>query len=366
MTSVHLQKIDQAFGRAHVLRGLDFQVESGQYLVLLGASGGGKTTTLRIIAGLQKPTRGKVLLDGEDVGALPPRSRDLAMVFQHDTMYPHKTLAGSIQFGLKKSLGRNEKERRVAEAARLTGIEAFLDRYPHHLSGGQLRRAAIAKAVARQSSVRLLDEPLSSLDGQAREQLQADLLRWHRSLGGTTIHVTHDGQEAMRMADVIAVLNGGQIDQCAGPDEIYRDPKTLAVARAIGTPTIQCFEACFRAGKWMIQNEGQTSSDLSIAAAREKIVIAIRPEALRVESTESDPHGRYAVRIAGRLQRCSFSGRDQVISVQCGEQTVTAVQAINPELSAQLSAQPGDEVWVCGQQQDLLIFDAATEERVHS
>ncbi|MDG2222714.1 MAG: ABC transporter ATP-binding protein [Rubripirellula sp.] len=361
MTSVHLQKIDQSFGRLNVLRGLDFRVESGQYLVLLGASGGGKTTTLRIIAGLQAPTRGAVFLDGVDVAALPPRSRDVAMVFQHDSLYPHKTVAGSLQFGLKSSLGRSGKAKRVTEAARLTGIESLLDRYPHHLSGGQLRRAAIAKAVARQGGVRLLDEPLSSLDAQAREGLQADLLRWHRSLGGTTIHVTHDGQEAMRMADVIGVLNNGHIDQCAAPDQIYRDPKTLAVARAIGTPTIQCFEACFCAGKWMIQEESQASVDLSIAAELNEIVLAVRPEGLRVESSEVGHQSRYPLRIPGRLQRCSFSGRDLVISVQCGRQTVTAVHAID----AQFSAQPGDDVWVCGEQQDLLVFDAATGNRVH-
>lgn len=348
MTSVQLQKIDLSFGPAPVLRGLDFLAESGQYVVLLGESGGGKTTTLRIIAGLQQPDAGTVLLGGRDVSALPPRSRDLAMVFQQDALYPHLTVAGSIRFALKGRVKPTEIEQRVASAAELTGIQSLLDRYPHHLSGGQLRRAAIAKAIARQSGVRLLDEPLASLDGQARESLQQDIVRWHRSLGGTTIHVTHDGQEAMRMADVIAVLSEGQVDQCDTPNNVFEQPATLAVARSIGSPTIQCFDAEVRDGKCKLLHHDSAECRFTIDRSDGECILAIRPESFQVKCVES-PQRDFS--LSGSLQRCDHVNGALHLSVQCGLQMVVAVASADTPVPA-----VGDRIWLTADRGDVHVF----------
>ncbi|MEM8668705.1 MAG: ABC transporter ATP-binding protein [Planctomycetota bacterium] len=355
MTSVQLQKIDQSSGRLKVLRELDLNVESGQYLVLLGASGGGKTTILRIIAGLQAPDSGSVQLGDEDVTRIAPRSRNVAMVFQHDALYPHLTVDGSIRLALKKIFSRTEVDRRVSETARLTGIESFLDRYPHHLSGGQLRRAAIAKALARESGLRLLDEPLSSLDGEARESLQDDILQWHRALGGTTIHVTHDGQEAMRMADKIAVLQDGRIVQVGDPVEIYRQPQTLAVARAIGSPTIQCFEVDTSpdSGPCVLKDVGVALNAEPPTHDKVEWVVAVRPESLKVVDTESDDAHQDAIRIPGVLQRRANLGRDVMLTIRCGEKRVTAIAR-----SAAADLEIGDPVYVCAETAHLHWFEA--------
>ncbi len=353
MTSVQLHKIDQSFGDTSVLRGLDLQVESGQYAVLLGESGGGKTTALRVIAGLQAPIGGNVLLGGKDVTATPPRARDVAMVFQHDVLYPHLTVADSIRFALSGRMGRVEIANRVSEAAKLTGVTPLLDRYPHHLSGGELRRAAIAKAIARRSGVRLLDEPLASLDGQARESLQEDIVDWHRRLGGTTIHVTHDAGEAMRMGDVIAVLNQGRIDQCAPPEQIYRRPETLAVARAIGSPTIQCFEAVARSDQWEISDHASALLRLSLPPAAGPSILAARPEAITVKPLgQCGPDGA-ALRLEGIMKDCKLVQRELLLTVQCGDRTVLSIRPAE----AGSPAQPGDPVELCVQVNDLHLFD---------
>src|SRR6056297_1425373 len=190
MTAVQLQKIEHAFGSHQLLRGLDLEVASGEYLVLLGRSGCGKTTLLRAIAGLLRPNGGQIRFDGQSVTNLPPRRRKVAFVFQHDALYPHLTVRGSIRFSLRNQDGLGAIDPRIDRAAELTGIANLLDRFPDQLSGGERRRCALAKAVASGNRLRLLDEPLSALDAPLRFSLQEDILRWHQSDGGTTIHVT--------------------------------------------------------------------------------------------------------------------------------------------------------------------------------
>ncbi len=238
MSNVQLREIEHFYGQTRVLQGMNLCLESGDYVVLLGESGCGKTTTLQAIAGLKKPAAGSVWIADRDVTDVPPRHRDVSMVFQHDALYPHWTVRDSMAFALRKTLSPNELASRIGQAAELAGATKLLDRYPDKLSGGELRRAAIAKAVVRQAGVRLMDEPLSALDASLRHELQEDLLRWHHAVEGTTLHVTHDGQEAMRMADKIAVMDAGQIVQYAPPMEIYRKPANRSVARAVGWPPI--------------------------------------------------------------------------------------------------------------------------------
>ena len=242
MADVQLKNIQKRFGDHAIFTGLDLAVNSGEYVVLLGPSGCGKTTLLKIIAGLESSDNGEVFIDGQNVGRVPPRGRDVSFVFQNDALYPHLTLGQSIRLGLK-GLPSREQSDRIQQACDLTQSHDLLDRMPTNLSGGELRRAAITKAVARGGSVRLLDEPLSALDTHVRHQIQAALLNWHTATDGSTIHVTHDGLQAMRVADRIAVMgeraqaNGGQqIIQFAKPEEIFAQPASKTVALSIGWP----------------------------------------------------------------------------------------------------------------------------------
>ena len=238
MASVQIEKLGKAFRGQTLYRELSLDARDGEYLVVLGPSGSGKTTLLRMIAGLESVDRGEIRFDGEDVCALPPRDRDVAMVFQADRLYPHWTVRKSIAFALKRRCRKNEVDARIEHAAKLTRCDPFLDRYPSQLSGGQLRRASIAKAIACRSAVRLLDEPLSALDPAIRFQLQNELRQWHLQAAGTTIHVTHDGNEAMRVADRIAVLHDGVIQQLDLPQRVYDHPATKEVALAMGAAPI--------------------------------------------------------------------------------------------------------------------------------
>lgn len=240
MSSVALREVFVDRGGRPILRGLNFRIPDGftnPYVVLLGASGCGKTTTLRLIAGLDRPDSGTVLIDDRDVARIPPRGRDVSMVFQADAMYPHLSVAASIALSAKAGAA-TDVDARIKRAIELTRLESIADRYPDRLSGGELRRAAIAKAIARGAGVRLLDEPLSALDGGVRYELAGDLRRWHDADPGTTIHVTHDGEEAMRLADVIAIMHDGRIEQIGTPSELYQRPISIAVASSLGHPPV--------------------------------------------------------------------------------------------------------------------------------
>jgi ABC-type sugar transport system ATPase subunit len=348
MTTVQLQTIVQKFGRRRVLDQLDLTVESGQYVVLLGESGCGKTTTLRIIAGLQSPTSGSVLFDGKCVDAIQPRHRDVAMVFQHGGLYPHLTVAESIRFALRRQVDADQLRSRVDQAVGLTGIEAILDRYPSRLSGGELRRAALAKAIARRSSVRLLDEPLSALDAPVRHELQNDILRWHATAAGTTIHVTHDGLEAMRMADKIAVMESGHVVQYASPAEIFARPNTVSVARATGAPPINLFPTRLRCGRIEVCNPDISFHTSVTAAGPDRdVLIGVRPDMLRVvprhRSSNGEPNKDGLV-ITGRVLRCRSVLRDLHLHLRAGDDSILAIlpeQSFEPAETIRLEAAGG-------------------------
>lgn len=283
MTSVHLRGLHKSFGDQVVLDNLDLAAESGSYVVLLGPSGCGKTTTLRMIAGLDHPGSGQVLMDGVDVSKVPPRKRDVSMVFQNDGLYPHLNVEQMIRLAIRGRCPASEMDSRFSEAVCMTGIGKLLRKTPRQLSGGELRRAAIATAVARQTAVRLLDEPLAALDVTVRQQLQNDLLQWHRAVPGTTIHVTHDGSEAMRVADQIAVMSGGRIIQIGKPDMVYEEPQTIAVANSIGIPTMNWLEAEVVDGVVQIDRAGLTAGGtLRVGTRDETVAVGVRPTAFLV------------------------------------------------------------------------------------
>ena len=243
MSRIQLDRLHKTFHRHVAVRDLDLTIENGELLVLLGPSGCGKTTTLNCIAGLEAPTSGRVLFDGDDVTAASPHQRNIAMVFQSSLLYPHMTARQNIRTSLaKQKLDRAETDRRIVEASSILGIEALLDKLPSQLSGGERQRVATAKAIVRQPRAFLLDEPLAALDAALRLTLRAELVNLQKRLGTTMIVVTHDQVEAMTMGDRIAVMNEGRLEQIGTPDEIYNRPATLFVAGFVGSPPMNLIE----------------------------------------------------------------------------------------------------------------------------
>ncbi len=244
MATVRIEHLRKSHGDTQVLQGVSLDVRDGELLVLVGPSGCGKSTLLRCIAGLEPLTRGRVILDGRDVSSAEPRDRDIAMVFQSYALYPHLTVRENLAFGLKmRKTPREEIAKRVGEAAAILGLEAMLDRRPAQLSGGQRQRVAMGRAVVRRPKAFLFDEPLSNLDASLRGAMRVELMRLHQKLGATMIYVTHDQVEAMTLADRICVLNAGAVEQVGAPDELYRRPANLFVARFIGTPEMNVLTA---------------------------------------------------------------------------------------------------------------------------
>ena len=233
---VHVEKI-YAKGQKPAVDDFTFEVKPGEFLVLVGPSGCGKSTTLRMVAGLELPTSGSISIGGRDVTTLPPKDRDIAMVFQNYALYPHMTVRENMSFALRlRHVPKDEIARRVDAAAETLGLTSYLDRLPKALSGGQRQRVAVGRAIVREPAVFLFDEPLSNLDAKMRVEMRAEIVRLHHALGATMIYVTHDQTEAMTMGDRIVVMDGGRIQQAAPPLEVYDRPANKFVASFIGTP----------------------------------------------------------------------------------------------------------------------------------
>jgi len=243
MATVEARRISKHFDEVRALDRIDLAVAEGEFLALLGPSGCGKTTLMRLIAGLERPSRGEIVIDGADVTELPPRARNVAMVFQSYALYPHLTVAKNISFPLRAfGVPKEEIRVKIDWAARMFGIERLLDRKPRQLSGGERQRVALARAVVREPLVFLLDEPLSNLDAKLRNSARDELKQFQRKLGTTTIYVTHDQAEAMGLGDRIAVLNEGKVIQIGSPQEIYLRPIDTFVATFIGSPPMNLID----------------------------------------------------------------------------------------------------------------------------
>ena len=237
MGKIQLRQVRKSFGDVHVIPGIDLDIEDGEFVVFVGPSGCGKSTLLRLIAGLEDTTSGTISIDGQDATELPPAKRGLAMVFQSYALYPHMSVKKNIMFPLKMAgMDPAEAEKRVANAAKVLNLTNYLDRRPGQLSGGQRQRVAIGRAIVREPSAFLFDEPLSNLDAALRVNMRQEISELHQSLKTTMIYVTHDQVEAMTMADKIVVLNAGRIEQVGSPLELYRSPANTFVAGFIGSP----------------------------------------------------------------------------------------------------------------------------------
>ncbi len=273
MSEIRIEGIRKAFGPVVALEKVELTVPDGEFLALLGPSGCGKTTLLRIIAGLETQTEGRVLIGGRDVSALPPRKRGLAMVFQNYAVFPHMTVRENVAFGLRmQGADKARIDRQVERAAALLHIEPYLARYPGQLSGGQRQRVAVARALAVEPGVLLMDEPLSNLDALLRLEMRAELKAVLREAGTTTVYVTHDQTEAMGLADRIAVLHAGKIEQIDTPAKLYRHPQTMFVGGFVGAPPMNFF---------VLQSSGGVArlEGLSLACPAEgEVVLGVRGE----------------------------------------------------------------------------------------
>ena len=239
MADLKITALHKYYGAVHAVRGIDLEIPAGEFTVLVGQSGCGKSTLLRIIAGLEDADKGTLEIGGQVVNHLPPRDRDIAMVFQNYALYPYMTVFDNIAFGLRsRKTPKDQIEPKVKVAASMLGIEHLLDRYPRQLSGGQLQRVAIGRAIVRNARLYLFDEPLSNLDAQLRDEMRGEIKRLHQELGKTMIYVTHDQIEAMTMADRIVLMRDGVIEQAGAPLELFERPATKYVAGFLGSPSM--------------------------------------------------------------------------------------------------------------------------------
>src|SRR5450755_4191726 len=261
MADVVLEKVAKKFGDVTAVSGIDLTVHDQEFLILVGPSGCGKTTTLRMIAGLEEVTAGDIRIGGRSVTHLPPRDRDIAMVFQSYALYPHMSVYKNMSFSLRlRHTPKAEIERRVQEVAAILGLEEHLDRKPRQLSGGQRQRVAVGAALCRQAGVLLFDEPLSNLDAKLRVHMRTELKRLHQSVESTMVYVTHDQVEAMTMGDRIVIMNGGVICQVGTPLEVYDHPTNLFVAGFIGSPPMNFFEGEIASGLYGSASPGVRGS----------------------------------------------------------------------------------------------------------
>ncbi|MCD6077193.1 MAG: transporter ATP-binding protein [Ramlibacter sp.] len=317
MSSIRLTGVTKHWGAAAALEGIDLEIASGSFCVLLGPSGCGKSTTLRIIAGLETASSGQVLIDGRDVTALPPAQRGVAMVFQNYALFPHLSVADNITFGLSvRKMPAAEIARRLAETADLLGLSSLLARKPSQLSGGQQQRVALARALVAQAKVCLMDEPLSNLDAQLRQEMRTELRQVQQRLGLTVVYVTHDQAEAMSMADQVVLLNRGRIEQAATPRTLYAQPQTTFAARFIGTPPMN-----------LLRLDGDRIAGSDVPAGRAAHWLGMRPEAVTLGG-----------RVPATVRSIEYLGADLIAHCVVGSETLT----VRTEGQADLAA--GSEV----------------------
>ncbi|MDR3004631.1 MAG: ABC transporter ATP-binding protein [Acidovorax sp.] len=337
MSTIELEAIAKSWGNTTALRAMDLQIPAGSFCVLLGPSGCGKSTTLRIIAGLESASSGRVRIGGKDVTHLPPAERGIAMVFQNYALFPHLSVAENIGFGLSvRKVPKAEAGRRLQEAAELLGLTHLLDRKPGQLSGGQQQRVALGRALVAQAHVCLMDEPLSNLDAQLRQEMRAELRELQQRLGLTVVYVTHDQAEAMSMADQVVLLHQGKVEQCAAPRAMYEQPATTFAAKFIGTPAMNLLQ---------LQGGAIAGSEIRLPAPAGAAWLGLRPEAVRWVDAG---HDAVAATVVGQ----EYLGADVVLRCQIGSEQLT-VRAPGQQQAVQGAA--ASLAWL---PQDMHFFDA--------
>ncbi|WP_337268301.1 ABC transporter ATP-binding protein [Oryzifoliimicrobium ureilyticus] len=354
MASVSLQKLDKSYGALHIVKEIDLDIADGEFVVLVGPSGCGKSTTLRMIAGLEEISGGQVLIGDRVVNKLPPRARDIAMVFQDYALYPHKTVGENMAFGLKvRGVAKDEAAARLREAAEMLGISHLLDRRPGQLSGGQRQRVAMGRALVRRPQVFLFDEPLSNLDAKLRGEVRTEIKRLHQTMGTTIIYVTHDQVEAMTLADRIVILRNGVIEQVGTPDEVYNHPHSVFVGGFIGSPSMNFTKARVSGNRIILDEE----NSLPLATGRprntvvsegQEVLVGLRPEHFA-------PLQEGSVELTVTVQIVEPLGSDTLIHFKLGNSSVTA------RMPPDFRAASGQKVTIGVNPAKLHLFDIASE-----
>ncbi|GHU25807.1 sugar ABC transporter ATP-binding protein [Betaproteobacteria bacterium] len=330
MSKVVLKNVVKQFGSVKAVDTLSIEIQDQEFAVLVGSSGCGKTTALRMIAGLETATSGDIFIDDVRVNDLPPRDRDIAMVFQNYALYPHMNVRENMGFGLKiQKLSGSEINARVQEAADILGINELLDRKPKELSGGQRQRVAVGRAIVRKPKVFLFDEPLSNLDAKLRVAMRAEISKLHRRLGATIIYVTHDQVEAMTMADRIFIMSKGVLQQHGSPMEVYAQPANRFVAGFIGSPAMNFVEATLKAEDSDIFITGNgfcLKAPLAFQPALQAhlgrpVVFGIRPEDIALSDDTSTDPGNI---LTARADVVETLGSEIFIHLACGDDTLVA------------------------------------------
>ncbi|BFN38261.1 ABC transporter ATP-binding protein [Fidelibacter multiformis] len=341
MAQIVLKNIDKTFDeRQKVIDNLNLTIHDGEFLVLVGPSGCGKSTTLRLIAGLESATAGDIFIGENRVNHIPPKDRDISMVFQNYALYPHMTVHDNIAFGLKlRKYPKEEIEQRVQEAADILEIHSLLKRKPKQLSGGQRQRVALGRAIVRKPKVFLFDEPLSNLDAKLRVQMRAEIKKLHRQLKITMVYVTHDQVEAMTMGDRIAIMKDGIIHQLDTPMEIYQKPADLFVAGFIGSPSMNFIPAVITEEKTLYSKDMNLAFDFPESCceglkneSQKAVIIGIRPEHLYIT-----PPNKSAVPIQTRLDLVEPLGNETILYLTRNETRLHCITGAFDPLTEELS-----------------------------
>jgi multiple sugar transport system ATP-binding protein len=356
MAQIRVENLRKQFGTFTAVKGSSFTIEDGSFFVMLGPSGCGKTTTLRMIAGLELPSEGRILLDREDVTFLRASRRDIAFVFQMFALYPHLNVRRNIAYPLRcQGVPRAEIKQRVGETARLLQIEHLLDRSVSGLSGGDRQRVALGRAIVRRPKAFLMDEPLGALDSEFRRVMCGELRQLHERIGATTVYVTHDQLEAMAMADQIAVMNRGVVEQIATPQQIYDAPASMFVADFIGSPPMSFlrFDGGVRQGDHSVRIGDAL---VEVPALREEgvqgaLALGARPEHVLLASDGP---------LRGRVLGAEYLGTTQIVTLE------TQYGQIKARLASTKPVRLGDNVGIEFRTERLALFDAASGRALHS
>jgi len=334
VSAIRLEDVTKAWGEARAVDRVSFEAAAGRFLVLLGPSGCGKSTTLRLIAGLEQASSGRIAIGGADVTSLSPSARRISMVFQSYALFPHMTVAENIVFGLRvRSVPPAERQSRLEKTAALLGLSQLLERKPSQLSGGQQQRVALGRAIIAETPVCLMDEPLSNLDAQLRQEMRREIRALQQKLGITMVYVTHDQTEAMTMADQVILLRNGRIEQDGTPEELYARPASVFAARFIGTPP------------------------MNVLSPVDGVRVGVRPEDVRLgdEGAQGDAD------VAAVVESLEYHGADSIVACRAGEDTILA-RVPKARLAGRVPA-AGDRVRLGWDRAGEHYFDDATERR---
>ncbi|MEN9854981.1 MAG: hypothetical protein RLZZ157_107 [Pseudomonadota bacterium] len=363
MAGIVFDKVSKHYGQSPVIANLDLDIKDGEFMVLVGPSGCGKSTALRMIAGLETISQGQLKIDGKIVNDLKPKDRDVAMVFQSYALYPHMSVRQNVAFGLEvRKMAKDEIARRVAEASSLLGLDPYLDRKPKALSGGQRQRVALGRAIVRDPSVFLFDEPLSNLDAKLRTGMRAEISRLQKRLGTTSVYVTHDQTEAMTMGHRIAVLaplaeaGDSNLMQVGTPLDLYGRPRNVFVARFIGAPSMSILSATLE-GRSLHHPSGATFEVperwlLEAGTQSRALQVGLRPEDVRIAGAE--PLAGFA-RFTGEVDMVETLGHEVLVHVRLGEDRLIA-----KSYGSGVTAALGEAITLEADLSKLHVFDAAS------